>query len=80
MWSKKNRVWLEFRRDILASDIIDGLFLSDYLRHIDIHHIYSHNIEIIDLQRYKLQKKPSKIKAYVQDRAYMPFIFVVGKN
>lgn len=80
MWQGQHKAWLQFRMDILATDIASGVFLSDYLRHVSIHDIHTHSLEIADLQRYKLLKKPQKVKIMLRDRVYVPFIFVFGKN
>jgi hypothetical protein len=80
MWQGQNKVWLQFRRDILATDIHSGIFLSDYLKHASIHGIHTRCLEVADLQRYKLVKAPNKVKAVLNDRSFVPFIFVFGKN
>lgn len=80
MWQGQDKVWLQFRRDILATDIPSGTFLADYLRHIGIHNLHANYLEIVDLQKYKVIRTPNKIRAALRDRAFVPFIFVVGRN
>lgn len=80
MWGKKNKVWLEFRRDILSADIPSGVFLADYLRHLATGQLYIKQMEVIDLQRYKVLKHPGKIRSILREPVFTPFVFVVCKN
>ena len=80
MWGRQNKVWLQYRRDILANDNTGATFLAAYLRHMGIHRLYLQHLEIIDLQRYKVIKKPGKVFQTLQGRLHIPFIFVAGKN
>lgn len=80
MWDRRNKVWLQFRRDIISADIPSGIFLADYLRHVAIQRIHTHHLEIIDLQRYKVISTPKKVRAALTERSEIPFIFITGKN
>jgi hypothetical protein len=80
MWSRKNKVWFEFRKDIIAADKTEGLFLADYLRHVAASRSYIQALEVADLQRYKVLKQPGKVKSALGTRYDVPFIFIIGKN
>ena len=80
MWQGQNKVWLQYRNDILTTDIRSGIFLTDYLRHVSIHSLNANCLEIADLQRYRLIKNPLKVKIALRNRTYTPFVFVFGKN
>lgn len=80
MWGKSNKVWIKYQRDVLATDVYSAVFLSAFLRHSEIQKLYSWQMEVIDLQRYKLIKKPSRIQRVVKSREREPFIFIIGKN
>ncbi len=80
MWSRDNKVWQEFRKDIMAMDIAEGVFLADYLRYLNVTRTYAAALEIADLQRYKVIKEPAKVKTAIFNRLGIPFTFVIGKN
>jgi hypothetical protein len=79
MW-RGNNVWLHYVKNIIAADVPSAVFLASYLRYSGITKDYTSSLEIIDLQKYKVIKKPAKVQAALCDRANIPFIFVVGKN
>lgn len=80
MWGKQNKVWIEYRDNIIASDVTTAIFLSRYLKHTAIHKTYIPKIEVMDLQRYKLITRPNKVKAALKDRMDIPFVFAICKN
>lgn len=80
MWSSNNKVWLHYQKDIIASDVYAAVFLSAYLRHATIQKLYSWQMEIIDLQHYKLIKHPKKVASAIRERSNESFVFIVGKN
>jgi len=80
MWGKRNKVWLHYQRNIIAADVYAAVFLSAYLRHVAIQRLHTWQMEVIDLQKYKVIKHPSKVHQALKERLSIPFIFVVGKN
>lgn len=80
MWSGKNKTWLQFRKDIIAADIAEGIFLADYLRYLAVTRSYVQALEVADLQRYKVLKEPGKVKNALTTRFDVPFVFLIGKN
>jgi hypothetical protein len=82
MWSDRNRnkVWLHYVKNIIAADVYSAVFLASYLRYSEISKNYLQAIEVIDLQRYKILRKQSKVSDALENRAETPFVFFVGKN
>lgn len=80
MWQGQDKVWLQFRQDVLATDIASGIFLCDYLRHISIHNLEIKYLEVADLHSYRLHKAPKKVNIALRNKAMIPFVFVLGKN
>ena len=80
MWSGSNKVWLQHRKDIIAAEKTDGKFLADYLRFMTLNRSYISNIEVIDLQRYRVIKEQNKVRIALAQRIDVPFVFIVGKN
>lgn len=80
MWNGQDKVWSHYRKDIIAADISSASFLSAYLRNLAIHKNYLPQLEVLDLQRYKVVKQPNKIKVALKERTSIPFVFVIGKN
>ena len=80
MWSGHNKVWIHYVKNIMAADVYSAVFLASYLRYSGISKNYIPSIEVLDLQRYKVIKNPPKIRAALQNRMELPFVFVVGKN
>lgn len=80
MWSGQHKVWIHYRKDIIASDVATAIFLSDLLRYHSIHKIYAEHLEVIDLQKYKVFKKAHKVRLALKERMDIPFVFAVGKN
>jgi hypothetical protein len=80
MWSGQDKVWLQYRKDIMAADVQAATFLSSYLRNMAINKTYSKYLEVVDLQRYKVIKQAPKVSVAVRERSQVPFVFVIGKN
>ena len=80
MWGKSNKVWVKYQRNVLATDVYSAVFLTAFLRHSETLKLYSWQMEVIDLQRYKLIKKPIRVQRIVKNKDREPFVFVVGKN
>jgi hypothetical protein len=80
MWSRKNKVWMHYLHDIIAADVASGVFLAQFLRRLRMTRDYVHSMEIIDLQRYKVIKKPSRVKAAINDLKSESFVFLISKN
>lgn len=79
MWGQ-DKVWLHYRKDIMAADIDAASFLSAYLRNMAISKTHTQHLEVIDLQKYKIVKQALKVQAALRERSTIPFVFVVGKN
>ena len=80
MWSGSNKVWLPFRKDIIAADKAEGVFLADFLRYLTITRGYVNSMEVADLQGYKMLKQPQKVKIAIANSFDTPFIFLINKN
>ena len=80
MWSGSNKVWLQHRKDIIAADATEGRFLADYLRFMTMSRSYVSNIEVVDLQRYRVIKETKKVRIALARRFDVPFVFITGKN
>ena len=80
MWGGSNKVWLQFRKDIIAADNREGAFLVEYLRYTFMTKSNVHALEIADLQQYKILKQPAKIKTALAARFEIPFVFIMCKN
>ncbi|RYD55535.1 MAG: hypothetical protein EOP56_15590 [Sphingobacteriales bacterium] len=79
MWGE-DKVWLHYRKDIMAADMSAASFLSGYLRNLTVTRLYTNNLEVIDLQKYKVIKQAPKVHTALRERTTVPFVFVVGKN
>ena len=77
---RENKVWLHYVKNIIAADVPSAVFLASYLRYSGLTWDYASSLEVIDLQKYKVISKPSKISQLLQQGIRLPFIFVVGKN
>lgn len=80
MWGKQNKVWIKYRSNIIATDVTTAIFLSGYLKYSSLHKSYVNKMEVLDLQRYKLITRPNKVKAALNDRLDIPFVFAICKN
>jgi len=79
MW-QGNNVWLHYVKNIIAADVSSAVFLASYLRYTGIRKDYVSSLEIVDIQRYKMIKKADKVRAALNERMHLPFVFVIGKN
>ncbi len=79
MWSG-NKVWLHYVKNIIAADVPSAVFLASYLRYSGVTQDYASYLEVIDLQEYKVIKKPVRVAKALRERMNLPFVFVVGKN
>lgn len=79
MWSGSNKVWMHYLNDIIAADVASAVFLSSYMRQTrgtgnsECH-------EVVDLQRYKMIRSPSKVTQAMRERLHLPFVFAVNMN
>ena len=80
MWGKRNIAWIPYQRNIIAADVYAAVFLSASTRHAAIQRLHTYQMEVMDLQKYKLINKPEKVYVALKDRADEPFVFIVGKN
>lgn len=81
MYTGKNKVWMHYVNDIVASDVGSAVFLSSFLRHQRLYKLYLQNFEAIDLHKYKVLKSAGKVRNAVQKMAQdVPFIFLISKN
>jgi hypothetical protein len=79
MWGQ-DKVWLHYRKDIMAADMNDASFLSAFLRNLTISRTYTQHLEVVDLQKYKVVKQAPKVHTALRERTSVPFVFVIGKN
>jgi len=79
MWQGEN-AWLHYVKNIIAADIHSAVFLASYLRYTGISRDYASSLEVMDLNKYKVISKPSKVRDALRDRKNLPFVFIVGKN
>ena len=80
MWSRQNKVWVQYTNNVMAADAIDASFLIKYLHQVALQRSFLSAMEVIDLQRYKIIKRPALIHNALQDRMHLPFIFIVSGN
>jgi hypothetical protein len=79
MWYK-NRVWINYVKNIVAADMSSAIFLASYLRKIGINKEYVPTFEIFDLQKYKVIRDATKMRGSLRDKMNKPFIFITCKN
>ncbi len=79
MWQEEN-IWLNYVKNIIATDVSSAVFLASYLRRNNLSKKYAASLEVIDLQKYRVIKKENKVRAALADSVNMPFVFFVGKN
>lgn len=80
MLGGQDKVWIHYRKDIIAADVSSALFLSNYLRNSYLNRTYIPALEVIDLQRYKLITKHVKVRIALTERMQIPFVFLACKN
>ena len=71
-----NKIWTNFRNDILAADEDSAAFLADYLSLISINRNYLHVIELHDMQAYKITRHPKKLRYFLREKTKTPFVFI----
>ena len=73
--------WMHYVNDIIASDVASAVFLSSWMRHTLRAERQYDALELIDLQRYKVFRKGSKVRTALRKaRTPHSFLFLVGKN
>lgn len=80
MLGGQDKVWIHYRKDIIAADVSSAICLSAFLRNSFLNRSYIPSLEIIDLQRYKLVTKHVKVRIALMERLHIPFVFVACKN
>lgn len=80
MWGGKNKTWQHFGKGISATDEYTGVFLSAFLRHSMMHRLHTKQMEVIDLNKFKVIKKPVKVYQAMRESLNQPFVFLVCKN
>ncbi len=80
MWSKKDKVWMHYIHDIIATDVASGVFLAHFLRQARLVRSYAPALEIVDLQRYRIIRKANKVLSLLPEVNTKSFVFVIGKN
>lgn len=79
MWDRQN-TWIHYVKNIIAADLSSAVFLASYMRRCHMNKSYIASLEAIDLQRYKIIRKSSKVRAAITESSSRPFIFFIGKN
>lgn len=80
MWGHNNKVWLAYKKGLLATNAESAAFLSGYLRNMLINRTYLTALEVLDLQKYKVVKSPPKLKQAINERLEIPFVFLSCNN
>jgi len=80
MWGKKDKVWMHYVHDIIATDVASGVFLAHFIKQSRIRKSYVSALEVVDLQRYKVIRKTQKVLSALSDISSSSFVFVVCKN
>lgn len=81
MWDRKNKTWVLYpNKNILATTKPDALFLMAYLRYTGISRGYVLQLEVVELQQYKVIRNPRKVYAAIREQHKTPFVFFVGRN
>jgi hypothetical protein len=76
----RNKTWMHYINDIIASDVYSAVFLASYMRHATLNRTYADSLEVVDLQKYKVLKQAAKVRQAIRERTDIPFVFIVGKN
>jgi hypothetical protein len=79
MWGE-DKVWNRYRTDVLAADADAAALMMAFLYTVAAHRLYGNSLEVIDLQRYKTIRRPSKVRQALKERMHLPFVFPVGRN
>lgn len=78
----QTRYWRRFSDKIVAISNTDGLILHDFIQQSRINKTIFNNYEILDFQRYRIIRKPSKIADFIfaTTPAKQRFRFLINKN
>lgn len=80
MWGKQNKVWTRYQQEVVAADLLSAVVLLGYLRFVAIKKTTGYTQEVIDLQRYKVVRKPAKVRQILKEKKHEPFVFAYGLN
>ena len=80
MWGGFNKVWTRYTDDLIASDKQSAYFLETFTHRMRVQKTFVYYFEIIDMQRYKVIRKPRLVTGALEKVNKVPFIFLVGKN
>ena len=80
MWRKKDKVWIHFRQGTVATDVRNALLLETFLRIVKRGKLLDHCVEIADVQRGRIIKKPLKVRQALKEKLDTPFVFAYCKN
>ncbi|GAA4464269.1 hypothetical protein GCM10023093_14230 [Nemorincola caseinilytica] len=81
MWyRKRDRVWIQYLKNIMATDSDSAKFLERYSRRMGITKEYAGSLEVFDLQQYKVVRAAAKVRNALREKGRKPFIFVACKN
>lgn len=80
MWGKQNKTWMRYQQEVMATDLLSAVLLLGYLRFISVKKIPGYGMEVADLQRYKVLRKPVKVRQALRESSRTPFVFAYGLN
>ncbi|RYD53546.1 MAG: hypothetical protein EOP52_05270 [Sphingobacteriales bacterium] len=80
MWGKQNKVWTRYQQEVVATDLLSAVVLLGYLRFIAVKKTSGYTQEVVDLQRYKVIRKPAKVRQILKEKKQVPFVFAYGLN
>lgn len=80
MWGKQNKVWTRYQQDALATDLLAAVVLLGYMRFVGLKKAPGYTMEVADLQRYKIIRKPAKVRQAIKESSRAPFVFAYGLN
>lgn len=81
MWyRKKDRVWIQYLKNIMATDSSSAQFLERYTKRMSMTKEHVGALEIFDLQQYRVVRAATKVKDALREKGRKPFIFVACKN
>jgi len=80
MWSKKHKIWKQYQKNIVAKDSYNAAFLFAYMNYVSSQRLQYSSAEIMDLQQYKLIKRPQQVRRIARENRSEPFIFLYSLN
>ncbi len=80
MWGKQNKTWMRYQQEVMATDLVSAVLLLGYLRFVSVKKLPGYSMEVVDLQRYKVIRKPAKVRQALRENSRMPFVFAYGLN